>query len=65
VADESTERDDEVEAHQFEGQAELNQFEGQAELNQLEGQAELNRDEGPDVEGHRQMETQIEYQIED
>lgn len=57
MADESIERDDDVEAHQFEEQA---------ELNQLEGQAELNRDEGPDVEGHRQMEGQIEnYQLEE
>lgn len=57
MADESIERDDDVEAHAFEEQA---------DLNQLESQADLNRDEGPDVEGHRQMEGQIEnYQLEE
>jgi hypothetical protein len=61
--DSKTERDDEVEAHQFPEQAELRQSElRQAELRQGELKRE---DDGPDVEGHRQIESQFEGQLED
>jgi hypothetical protein len=62
VADETKPEQDEVEAHQWDGQADLNQ----ADLNQADlNQADLNQaDMEPDVEGHMQIDGQVDFQVE-